>query len=78
MERDSKNDAIDDNNDTNETLYYVQQYKSKIFKHIPDNIRKNIQFLNIFTDNFKPYHVALEVILIYLMIIKNTNGNLRY
>jgi hypothetical protein len=57
---DSKNN-IDDMIDTHETLYYVQQFKRKIFKHIPSNIRKNIQNLNIFTYNFKHYHVAIGI-----------------
>jgi hypothetical protein len=53
------NNNIDANN--NETLYYVQQFKCRIFKHIPSKIRKNIQYLNIFTYNFKPYHVAIGI-----------------
>jgi hypothetical protein len=50
---DTKNN-IDNNIDTNnDTIYYVQQFKHKIFKPIPGKIRKNIQYLNIFTYNFK-------------------------
>jgi hypothetical protein len=49
-----------DNVDT-ENLYYVQQFKPKIFKHISNKIRKNAQYINIFTYNFKPYHVAIGI-----------------
>jgi hypothetical protein len=52
------NNDIDTNNDI---LNYVQQFKSKIFKHIPDKIRKNAEFINIFTYNFKPYNVAIGI-----------------
>ena len=45
----------------NYPVYYIQQFKRKLFKHIPGNIRKNIQYLNIFTYNFKPYHVAIGI-----------------
>jgi hypothetical protein len=47
-----------DNNNTydNYPIYYIQQFKRKQFKHIPGNIRKKKQYLNIFTYNFKPYH----------------------
>jgi hypothetical protein len=55
------NNDVDTNNDTNETLYYVQQFKRKIFKHIPGKIRKNAQFINILTYNFKYYHVAIGI-----------------
>jgi hypothetical protein len=48
--------------DTNDdTLYYVQQIKRKIFKRIPSKIRKNAEFINIFTYNFKPYHIAIGI-----------------
>jgi hypothetical protein len=38
---DSKNNIYDNIDTTNDTLYYVQQFKRKIFKRIPGNIRKN-------------------------------------
>jgi hypothetical protein len=57
---DSKNN-IDDNIDTYETLYYVQQFIRKIFKPILGKIRKNTQYINIFTYNLKPYHIAIGI-----------------
>jgi hypothetical protein len=52
-----------DNNVNNniDKTYYVQQCKRKIFKGIPSKIRKNAEFINIFTYNFKPYHVAIGI-----------------
>jgi hypothetical protein len=44
---DSKNNIDDYINTNNETIYYVQQFKRKIFKHIPSKIRKNAQYINI-------------------------------
>jgi hypothetical protein len=54
---------FDTNNDVDniEQIYYVQQLKRKIFKHIPSKIRKNAQFINIFTYNFKSYHMAVGI-----------------
>jgi hypothetical protein len=52
---------MDNNTNNDETLYYVQQFKCKIFKHIPSKIRKNSQFINIFTYHFTPYHVAIGI-----------------
>jgi hypothetical protein len=58
---DTNIDAKNNIDNNTETYYYVQQFKSKLFKHIRGNIRKNIQYLNIFTYNFKPYHVAIGI-----------------
>jgi hypothetical protein len=61
------NNTIDANNESNNidtdtnTYYYVQQFKRKIFKYIPNKIRKNTQYILIFTYNFKPYHVAIGI-----------------
>jgi hypothetical protein len=55
------NNNIDNNEANNANKYYVQQFNRKIFKHIPGNIRKNIQYINIFTYNFKPYHVTIGI-----------------
>jgi hypothetical protein len=58
---DTKNN-IDDNLDTNnDTIYYVRQFKRKKFKCIPGKIIKNLQYLNIFIYNFKPYQVAIGI-----------------
>jgi hypothetical protein len=45
---------IDVNN--SETYYYVQQFKHTIFKCIPSKIRKNAEFIIIFT-----YHIAIGI-----------------
>jgi hypothetical protein len=58
---DTKNDVVDNKDINNDIIYYAHQYKHKIFKHIPGNIRKNAQYINIFTYNFKPYHVAIGI-----------------
>jgi hypothetical protein len=56
------NNAIDNNEANNsETYYYVQQFKRKIYKHIPSKVRKKAQYINIFTYNFKPYQVAIGI-----------------
>jgi uncharacterized LabA/DUF88 family protein len=60
------NNTIDNNEATNintdtDTYYYVQQFTRKIFKRIPSKIRKNAQYILIFTYNFKPYHVAIVI-----------------
>ena len=59
MESNNADTNIDANN--TDTYYYVQQFKRKIFKRIPNKIRKNAQYINIFTYNFKPYHVAIGI-----------------
>jgi hypothetical protein len=41
------NNDVDTNN--GEPKYYVQQLKCKIFKRIPGKIKKNSQFINLFT-----------------------------
>jgi hypothetical protein len=51
----------DTNTNNSKNLYYVQQFQHKIFKWIPGKIRKNAQDINIFTYNFKPYHVAIGI-----------------
>jgi hypothetical protein len=56
MDRDVNNTDIEAIN-----TYSVQQFKRKIFKRIPSKIRKNAQYLNIFTYKFKPYHVAIGI-----------------
>ena len=53
-------EIVDMNSNTNNT-YYVQQFKRKIFKRIPGKIRKNAEFINIFTYNFIPYHVTIGI-----------------
>jgi hypothetical protein len=50
-----------DNDVDNNKLYYVQQFQRKIFKRIPSTIRKNAQYLNIFTYNVTPYQVAIGI-----------------
>jgi hypothetical protein len=59
MESNNADTNIDANNI--DTYYYVQQFKSKIFKCIPGKIRKNAQYILIFTYNFNPYHVAIGI-----------------
>jgi hypothetical protein len=53
------NNNIEANN--NKTLYYVQQFKRKIFKRIPSKIKKNAQYINIVTYHFNTYHVAIGI-----------------
>jgi hypothetical protein len=55
------NNDLDNNTDDNEQVYYVQQFKSKIFKRIPGKIRKNAHISNIFADTFKFYHMAIGI-----------------
>jgi hypothetical protein len=63
MTDNNTNNGVDSYNgiDNNDTLYYVQQFKGKIFKCISSKIRKNAQYINIFTYNFKSYHVAIGI-----------------
>jgi hypothetical protein len=58
---DTNIDAKNNNANNTDTYYYVQQFKRKIFKRIPSKIRKNAQYSNIFTYNFKPYHVTIGI-----------------
>ena len=46
---------------TDEPTYYIQQLKRKIFKRIPGKIRKNAQYINIFTYNFRPYCITVGI-----------------
>jgi hypothetical protein len=39
--------------------YFVQQFKRKVFKCVPKKLRKNAMYLNIFTYNFKLYHLTI-------------------
>jgi hypothetical protein len=66
------------NNGANETIFYVQQFKSKIFKRIPGKIRKNSQFINIFTYNFKRYHVAIGININLIDDYKKYKSNRQY
>jgi hypothetical protein len=52
---------VNNNSDNTNTFYYVQQLKYKIFKRIPIKIRKNAEFITIFTYNFKHYQVAIGI-----------------
>jgi hypothetical protein len=62
MERDLFNtDTSNIVNNNIDNTYYVQQFKRKIFKRIPCKIRKNAEFINIFTYNFMPYHLAIGI-----------------
>jgi hypothetical protein len=57
MEVNNPDTNIETNNNIDtENLYYVQQ-----FKRIPNKIRKKAQYINIFTYNFKPYHIAIGI-----------------
>jgi hypothetical protein len=57
----SPNNIVDNVDTNNYTLYYVQQFRRKIFKRIPSKIRKNAQYINIFTYNIKSYHVDIGI-----------------
>jgi hypothetical protein len=59
MESNNADTNIDANNI--DAYYYLQHFKRKIFKHILGNIRKNAQYINIFTYNLKPYHEAIGI-----------------
>jgi hypothetical protein len=59
MEINNIDNTIEVNN--TDTYYYVQQFKRKIFKRIPSKIRKNAQYINIFTYNFNSYYVAIGI-----------------
>jgi hypothetical protein len=52
--------------DNNDTLYYVQQLKRKIFKGIPSKIRKNAQLINIFIYIVKYYHIDFGINIIII------------
>jgi hypothetical protein len=39
--------------------YFVQHFKKKVFKCVPKTLRRNAMYLNIFTYNFKPYHLTI-------------------
>jgi hypothetical protein len=39
--------------------YYIQQFKYKEFKCVPNNRRKNAQYLVIIVSNFKPIGVII-------------------
>jgi hypothetical protein len=42
-----------------EYKYFVQQFKRKVFIYGPKKLRRNVMYLNIFTYNFKSYHLTI-------------------
>jgi hypothetical protein len=41
--------------------YYIQQFKLKVFQFLPNNLRKNAQYLVIITSDFKPIGGTISI-----------------